>query len=310
MPESTAPPYPTPRVAVIIAVYNGAADIAECIHSVLAQTLPAAEILVIDDGSQDNSAAIASSIPGVKVFSIPNAGVSEARNWGLRLATAEWVAFLDHDDVWMPDKLEKQMQLLAANPEASACATGTQAFRQTAAGRVILGHNSPMPRNVDRELQFRNIFTPSTVVVRREFSLSVGGFDNTLRSAEDWDHWLALSHGGCKFIACPEPLVAYRMHATNISNDSVRMYNGEMQTFERRIAPRLHPLVRPFRRRFMKGVFLAGVALSDRPQNLPCLGTMLRSLLACPVGHWVRYRILAVILLDKVRPHRSSDRSR
>jgi glycosyltransferase involved in cell wall biosynthesis len=301
-PQPASPCIAADAVTVVIPVYNGAADLAEALQSVLDQTLQPFEILVIDDGSSDNSAALAASFAGVRVVSFPNAGLAESRNRGLRLASTPWVAFLDHDDIWMPSKLEKQMLLLARSPGAGACATYVRRFHQTGSGRVHQPLEDDLNPHPERDLPLRNVFCPSSMIVRRELSLAVGGFDASLRSAEDWDHWLALAHAGCSFVYCPEQLVSYRLHSNNMSNNSMRMFNAEMQLFERRIAPHAHPLWRPFLRRSMKARFLAGVARSDRSQNLPHLRSMFRSIATWPIGYWIRYKQLASMIVQKFQP--------
>ena len=105
-----------PAVSVLIPVYNGAAYIGEAIESVLKQTFAPLEILVADDGSTDQSAAIACSYPGVRCFSLPHGGVAAARNRLVGEARGEWVAFLDADDRWLPDKLEIQTAYLRDHP--------------------------------------------------------------------------------------------------------------------------------------------------------------------------------------------------
>src|SRR5262249_59293001 len=102
----------SPTISVVIPCYNGARFLRETLASVLAQTLPPLEVLVIDDGSTDDSGAVAESFgPPVRVIRQPNQGESVARNRGIEEAKGEWVGFLDADDLWNPDKLERQWQV-------------------------------------------------------------------------------------------------------------------------------------------------------------------------------------------------------
>src|SRR3712207_3352824 len=110
-----------PLISVIIPVYNGEKTIQETIESVLNQTFPSFELIVINDGSHDSTLDIVSSIkdPRIKVFSYPNAGLSASRNRGISVACGEYVSFIDADDLWTPDKLEAQYKALQANPQAA-----------------------------------------------------------------------------------------------------------------------------------------------------------------------------------------------
>ena len=152
-------------ISVVIPTYNGSRFIAETLESVFAQTLQPDEVLVIDDGSTDNTAAIVESFaPRVRVFRSSNQRQAAARNFGARQATSEWIAFLDHDDLWMRNKLERQMEELARHPEADICYTGFVAIKQKGKSATIGNVVEVPPAKDIRRSLFRNVtFIPNSV---------------------------------------------------------------------------------------------------------------------------------------------------
>lgn len=121
---SNTPRPSQPAVSVIVTSYNSGDFLARAVRSILAQTFDDYEILVIDDGSAAPQPEIADLDPRIRFHTQPNRGVSVARNVGVALAASELVAFLDHDDIWYPTKLERQMQQVASNPDAAFWCTG------------------------------------------------------------------------------------------------------------------------------------------------------------------------------------------
>ena len=294
-------------VAVVIPVYNGAQFLREALDSALGQTLSPAEIIVVDDGSRDASAEIARAYQAkhsqVKVVTQPNAGVAAARNRAAEMATAPLLAFLDHDDLWEPTKLERQVEELRRSPGAGVCVCASKILSQLddpAATETVAGLSLPAADQVRAQMYGRLRFQPSAVMIRREVFLDVGGFDSTAQPCEDWDLWLRLEQAGAGFAVVRERLLIYRSHSSNESNNAWKMYAGEMRAFERRIAPRISPVLRPFARRRMKAHFLAGVALVERELRRPHLGIMLRSLATWPAGDWRRHKVALHMLLTRV----------
>jgi GT2 family glycosyltransferase len=300
-----APEHPNKNdtIAVIIPVYNGSAYLAQAIQSALNQTLPADEIIVVDDGSTDETLAIAGSFPFVKVHSQENAGVARSRNRGVELSSSKWIAFLDHDDIWEPRKLEQQMKAIHDTPGVQVCLTGRRNLTQVGnTSKFVLGLPDllPPPNQIDRLLYRWLRFVPSCVMLQRSLFERVGGFDPTLRYSEDWDMWLRIEQAGAVFVCCGEPLLQYRIHSHNTSNNSWEMYHGELATYDRCIAPRIHPLLRPIDRLSAKSRFLAGVSVLEREQNRRHLGIMLSSIAHCPFGQWGRYKVMAHMILKRV----------
>ncbi|MCT7970923.1 glycosyltransferase family 2 protein [Laspinema olomoucense] len=188
-----------PKISVIIPAYNAEATILETIDSVLKQTFTDFELLVINDGSQDNTQTVVESISDsrVRVISYPNGGVCVARNRGIFLAKGELIAFLDADDLWTLDKLEKQYTALQEHPEAGV------AYSWTCFMDITDSQTPPtfLPSleyqwtgNVYKNLLVQDfIHSGSNTLMRREAIASVGEFDQTCAGCADWDYWLRLA---------------------------------------------------------------------------------------------------------------------
>lgn len=180
-----------PRIAVVVPTHDRAAVLGRALDSVLRQTVPAAQCLVVDDGSRDDTGAfVRRSYPGVTYLRQAHRGVSAARNLGIRHAEVEWVAFLDSDDCWMPDKLERQIDALDGT-DFTICHTDEIWIRR---GRRV----NPMRKHrkrggwIYRHCLPLCAISPSTSMVRRDVLEAVGGFDESLPACEDYDLWLRL----------------------------------------------------------------------------------------------------------------------
>jgi glycosyltransferase involved in cell wall biosynthesis len=198
-------------VSLVIPCYNGERYLAETIQSVLAQTHPVLEVLVIDDGSTDSSAQIAESFGSpVRVIRQVNQGESVARNRGIEESQGHWVAFVDADDLWETTKIEKQLQVVATHPETVLVFTGYRMFGAA-------NHLAPIP---PAQLEgdfcrpdtfFRYAFSPSSAMVRRDLPLR---FVTWTKYGEDRLYFLEAAfrfRGGLQFLS--EPLTHYRKHA-------------------------------------------------------------------------------------------------
>jgi len=224
-------------VSVIIPAFNGAEFVAAAIESALAQTYADTEVITIDDGSTDETAAVLERFGSrIRVIRQPNRGLAAARNAGIALAGGEYVALLDADDTWEPAFLELAVARLAA---AGGPVVGVSA------GWVLTDRGGrPLPRTGTvlhgtlglSDLLRRCPFPPSTVTVRRAAVLAAGGFDDTLRAAEDWDLWLRLTAAGGVFIALDHCLCRYRVHEHNWSRDAERMRTGGLRALEKLFA--------------------------------------------------------------------------
>ncbi len=205
-------------ISVVIPAYNAESTIADAVRSALQQSVPTLEIIVVDDGSTDATASIVSQeFPQVQVIRTANGGPSQARNQGMKVARGEWVAFLDADDRWHPDKL--QLQLAVADDSVGVVASDW--IRSERFPKVP----DPVPF-VDlqyRDLLIMNQFQTSTVIMRRAVAEQVGGFDAAVDGAEDWDFWLRAARIA-RIRKVNWPLVQYRDVPTGYSKDLWRLY--------------------------------------------------------------------------------------
>ncbi len=207
-----------PRVSVIIPTYNRAGLVPEAVASVLAQTYQDFELLVVDDASTDATAEALAAFGGeILVFRRPQrGGVSAARNRGIGAAQGEWLAFLDSDDLWLPEKLARQMALMAAQPRLLLSQTEETWVRREVRVNPPRTHRKEGGRIFLRSLE-RCLVSPSAAVLHRSLFEAHGGFDETLPAAEDYDLWLRLSWR-YEVGLLPEPLIIKRGgHADQLS---------------------------------------------------------------------------------------------
>jgi glycosyltransferase involved in cell wall biosynthesis len=218
-------------ITVVIPAYNAAATLDATTDSVRLQTYEQLEILIIDDGSTDETMEIAqrhaAEDPRIRVISQPNGGVASARNRGLAEASSELVALVDADDVWHPEKIERQVRVIEANPEMSLVCTGYSVIDEV--GRVVQVVGGSTPKRVDfLDLCRRNfIGNGSSALMRRAEATKFGGYDATLRErggqgCEDLKLYLQMAENSVLgFI--PLPLTGYRQTRGNMSSDGAQM---------------------------------------------------------------------------------------
>jgi glycosyltransferase involved in cell wall biosynthesis len=207
---------PALPVAAVVPLYNGRAFIRAAIDSILAQELPPAEIVVVDDGSSDGGADLVAGLPGVRVVRQANGGEAAARNRGIRETAAPLLAFLDQDDLWLPRKLALQVAALAAEPGVDFAFAqhrlfaedGAQWFRRAALDEVLVAE------------------LPGTLLVRRTAFARIGLFREDLRLGSDIDWVLRARDAGLRSRLVEEVLLLRRMHAANSSIDEQRFMTG------------------------------------------------------------------------------------
>jgi glycosyltransferase involved in cell wall biosynthesis len=213
------------QVSVIIPAFNAGRFIAEAVDSVLAQTVPAAEVIVIDDGSTDDTQQCLRPYGDRITYTWQrNQGVAAARNHGLKRAQGDFVAFLDADDYWHPQKLELQLKAFSQNPSLGLL--GTEVFDWPAADLPKPNDDGSFIVDVPwRNLVVRNCFTTSAVMIRRELLQRVGLFDTNLHGPEDYDFWLRLSEvaGSANL---KRPLTGYRMVDGSLGKQARSMQAG------------------------------------------------------------------------------------
>ncbi len=223
----------TPNVSIVMPAYNSAAHIEATLRNVFEQTLRDFEIIIVDDGSMDDTVAIARRIGqdapthiDVRIISQANAGPSAARNAGVAAARAPLVALLDSDDFWAPQKLERQKEIMGKHPDALATSCRWAAVDANAQPTGRTGGVRGNTINV-YGLCLRNAIATSATVFRREAFDQAGGFDNRIRTCEDLDLWLriaALKQGA--IVTSPEVMSFRRVHAAQETANWRRMYRG------------------------------------------------------------------------------------
>jgi glycosyltransferase involved in cell wall biosynthesis len=292
-------------VSVVIPAYNASRFIAATLESVLAQTFPPAEIIVIDDGSTDSTAEIAESFgPPVRVIRRNNSGQAASRNFAVQQASCEWIAFIDADDLWDPCKLEKQKMALAETPGAELCYTARVCFEQTGHDCIRPTLTIPVPpaRQIRKALSRSTTFLPSSVVIRRSVFLDAGGFNSHYKIVEDWDLWLRLLSAGVVFTACTEPLLLYRTHEASISRRADVALAECIEIYRNHVYPRLPLATRWFRFNRVRSQHEAVAAMVLRSNNDPrSLSIMLSSILRDPVHYPHRYKVLAHMLYTQAK---------
>jgi glycosyltransferase involved in cell wall biosynthesis len=223
-----------PLISVIIPVYNGEKTIRETIESVLNQTEPDFELIVINDGSKDSTLDILTSIqdPRFQVFSYTNSGVAVSRNRGLYHACGEFISFLDADDLWTPDKLESQLKALQENPQAAIAYSWTDHIDESGQFLRPASYTNVSGDVYEHLLLGDFLKSGSNVLVRAQALLEVGGFEQSLAPAEDWDMWLRLA-ARYHFVAVPFPQVLYRISTVSASCNTAKMEAGCLQVIER-----------------------------------------------------------------------------
>ncbi len=259
--------------SVIIPVYNAAHYVAEAIESELHQTQRPLEVIVIDDGSTDETPHVLARYAGrIVAVRQTNAGLAAARNRGLAVARGEFVAFLDADDAWYPNALAVMTEVLQTRTGADLV---LGAWDSTdSAGRVL--QRQAVPPEVQRHLHtdFRrtlalgNRFPVGVLLIRRRCFECCGLFDPRLQALEDWDLWLrfAAHQHGPTFV--PEVLLRYRRHAGSMSFDLQRMRTNANRVAEKLFAD---PHLADLRAHVVLGILALLVYLAEQAQDLPAM---------------------------------------
>lgn len=186
-------PHGSPQVSVIIPTYNRAWILPEAVDSVLAQDYPAFELIVVDDGSSDDTVdVLAAYRDRLTLIRRQNRGVSAARNTGIRAASGPLIAFLDSDDFWLPGKLAEQVAFLQRHPRSMICQTEEIWIRNGIRVNPGKRHRKPRGDIFERSLELC-LVSPSAVMLRRRLLDQVGLFDESLPACEDYDLWLRVA---------------------------------------------------------------------------------------------------------------------
>lgn len=221
-------------VSVIVPSYNMAHFLPQAVQAALEQSYTNFEVLIVDDGSTDNTPEVVRQWqhnPRVRVHRQVNGGLSHSRNEGIARTSGPLIALLDADDIWVPEKLARQVALFQGRPEVGVVYSGWQ--RMDRDGRPLPTGPARLHRGwVSGALLIENFVPASSAVVRRECFERCGGFDVALKTGEDYDMWLRLSpHYQFDFVA--EPTIRYRIWGGQMSTDYRARYATGIRTMQR-----------------------------------------------------------------------------
>ncbi len=287
----------SPLVTVIIPTYNRSKVLLRALDTALNQTYRNLEVIVVDDGSTDDTrAALAPYGNRIRYIHQQNQGASAARNYGISEAHGKYIAFLDSDDEWLPTKLEKQVALLETHPEFSFVACLATDEKRTYTGyenhatqfmKFIL---QPFTQNMTR------------YVVRRECFQKYGQFDTSIHGPEDWELWLRLLKNGCRFGYVPEPLMIYTASDDSISSRPYAMLAGEAIIRERYIGtlPSLWQRIRLGAWFRARSYMNASICFREQDALWKSLGYMLASVLISPLGPRNKLRLPVLLVLSRM----------
>jgi glycosyltransferase involved in cell wall biosynthesis len=246
-----------PRVSVVIPAYNAERFVAAAIESVLAQTFKDLEVIVVDDGSRDGTGAIAARFgEPVRYLRQDNAGVAAARNRGIRESRGGLTAFLDADDTWRSDKLEKQLAALETQPQYRVCYSAFTVVDDNL-DPLRIAHSSRRAGILeDLVLRGNVVGSICTVLCRRELFDLAGAFDPALSQCADWDMWVRLARL-TEFLYLDEPLVTYRQHDDNMSRNAPLYERDTLYLLDKAFAmPELPEAVRAGKRQAYGRAFM------------------------------------------------------
>lgn len=238
-----------PAVSVVMPAYNVGPYVGDAIRSALAQTFTDLEIIVVDDGSKDDTADVVKELarldPRVRLVQQPNRGLAGARNTALRAARGEFLALLDSDDLWEPGFLEAQLEILDARPDVDIVTGNGWYLEGSTHGHVARPYPDPRPAPDLASIigDEWSVFIMS--VFRRRVYTGIGPFDESMRSNEDYDFWLRAAMAGCVFARNDTPLGHYRVRSDSLSASNVRMLRGILHVYTKlrpEIAGRPHEM--------------------------------------------------------------------
>lgn len=221
-----------PLISVVIPTYNRGYCIARAIESVLKQTMQDYEVIVVDDGSTDDTAEkLQAFADRIAVVQGPHLGVSEARNTGIRRASGEYLAFLDSDDTWFPHKLERVMQVFAGEPSIGMVTSNLQLVNPDT-GEILGIKPQSRPGKTYQEMLIKGSGQASGLVVKRQCLELVGLFDSTTDGMEDYELILRVSKR-FPFRHLEEPLGNYYLHVLDTGGSMPRVYRAYITMFQR-----------------------------------------------------------------------------
>jgi glycosyltransferase involved in cell wall biosynthesis len=225
----------SPTVSVIIPTYNHAHFLPQAVQSVFEQTCQDFEIIVVDDGSTDNTRQVAQNYADRRFRYIyqENRGLAASRNTGLNAARGKYVAFLDADDIFLPRKLEVQVDWLERHPSYGMVLSGYYIINEQSETVKSISPWTAVPTLELKDWLFTNPAPPNTVLLKKGWVDRVGGFDERFRRIEDWDLWLRLTYAGCKAAWVKENLSGYRLSPGQMTKNATAQKCVSVQVMDK-----------------------------------------------------------------------------
>jgi glycosyltransferase involved in cell wall biosynthesis len=291
-------------ISVVIPSYNSGGLLRETLDSVLAQSRPAHEIIVVDDGSTDDTAEIVRGYgDAVRYIWQQNQGQAGARNTGIEAATGNWIALLDSDDLFLPDRLRRAAETIEANPQLIVVYSAFDYLYEDGTRRFFPAFPA---HRLWPALRYRSPILPSTTTIRRNELLAGGGFHKVF--IEDWDLWFRLirTHSASGFREIPESLLLYRRWDGNSTNNHIKYANGMLALTGQTLLNDLSGLERLLWKRRIEARIHHELSIELRHTNDPrYMRHAVTSLLKWPLwGRIVparRYKVFANMLYRRAR---------
>jgi glycosyltransferase involved in cell wall biosynthesis len=220
-----------PKISVIIPTYNRAQYITHALDSVLCQTFPDYEIIVVDDGSTDNTQDILKKYEGkIKTIRQDNQGISKTRNRGIQMAKGEYIAFLDSDDYWAPEKLKEQIQVLDSYPKVGIVYARMPIINKQGE-KIGMKPAGVSGKNFKELLEVWGDIPTSTVMTRRDCFDKAGLFESSLEPMEDIDMWIRIARFYDLYEIENKVLAYYRRHDEQITTNKSKVYTGLLRIY-------------------------------------------------------------------------------
>jgi glycosyltransferase involved in cell wall biosynthesis len=304
----------SPLVSAIITTYNYGRFVVQAVESVLAQTYPNVEVIVVDDGSTDDTALrLEPYLKKIRYIHQENAGVDAARNNGIRAAAGTFIGLLDADDMWHPRRVERQLQYIAEHPDIAVI--GADTIIDMSNGWPALPDKTVARTVSIEQLVIMSRFAPSSALIRKDCFDAVGFFRSKISGAADRDMWIRLA-AKYQIIMLQMPLMFYRNHGQNMSTAAAHMDEVDRRmlraVFSEIPELRKRPLLR--RKAFSYAASMASFLYTAAGSQRQALGLIVESLLLWPFAYEpnhpktpaARVKMFMVILLRALRlkrPH-------
>jgi glycosyltransferase involved in cell wall biosynthesis len=297
------------KVTIAIPAYNAERWLRDTLNSVMAQTYPAHEVIVVDDGSRDGTEDVARSFGDkVRYMRQANQGVSTARNTAIGAATGDWIALLDSDDLIVPEKLEKQVAAVEAQPELVVVYS---AFKFLYADGTTADGPAFAARELWPAIRYRTPILPSTAMIRRTAFDEVGCFNPKFHYGEDWDLWFRLvrRYTAQAFLDLPEALTLYRCWESSATTNFLRTAEGTLELMDEVLLDDLSGMEKQLWRRRIESRIYYHLSLGLRDtKNERYWEYAIESFLKWPFGGAVsppgRHRVFAHMFYTKLKNFR------